>query len=56
MDTFGLYKYMKLNHQVIGADWNDDEGLWYVKVRDLLSDTVFIDKGEILINGGGVLK
>lgn len=56
MDIFGLEKYMKLSHEVIRADWNDNDGLWHVQVKDLLSGTIFVDKAEVFINGGGVLK
>ena len=47
---------MKLNHEIMGADWDEKNGLWHIKVKDLLSGTIFIDKAEIFINGGGVLK
>lgn len=47
---------MKLNHEIIRADWSDDDGQWHVQVKDLLFGEMFIDKAEVLINGGGVLK
>ncbi len=56
VDTFGLRKYMKLRHEIIGAEWDEKEGLWSVKVKDLLSGSIFVDKAEVFINGGGVLK
>lgn len=47
---------MKLNHEIVGAEWNEKDGLWEVEVKDLLCGSTFIDKAEVLINGGGVLK
>jgi hypothetical protein len=47
---------MKLNHEVIGASWNDNDALWEVQVRNLKTKDVFVDRAEIFINGGGVLK
>ncbi len=47
---------MKLSHEIIGAEWDEKDGLWNVKVRDLLSGSVFVDQAEVFINGGGVLK
>lgn len=56
MDEYDLKKYMKLNHEVVGASWDDEKGVWEVSVRDVLSGRTFVDTAEILINGSGVLK
>lgn len=47
---------MKLNHEVIAADWDEEEGMWHVTVKDLLTGAEFVDKAHVFINGGGVLK
>ena len=47
---------MKLNHEVVGAYWDDDEGQWSIRIKDLLSGTTFIDYADIFINGSGLLK
>ena len=47
---------MKLNHEVVGASWDEEKGVWEVTVTDLLSGRTFVDTAEILINGSGVLK
>lgn len=47
---------MKLQHEVISANWNDKDGVWIVKVKDLVTGETFDDIAEILINGSGVLK
>lgn len=56
VDRFDLRRYMKLRHEVIGADWDDDKGVWNVKIKDSVTGSVFIDTAEILINGAGILK
>ena len=56
VDSFELQKYMKLNHEITAADWNEDEGLWHVRVKNLVTGSEFIDKAEVFIKGGGILK
>ena len=56
VDEYDLQKYMKLNHEVVNASWNDTDAVWEVSVKDLLSGNVFIETAEILVNGSGVLK
>ena len=38
------------------AVWNDDEGIWKVKIKNLLNGHEFTDTAEILINNEGLLK
>ncbi|KAF9894349.1 hypothetical protein FE257_007852 [Aspergillus nanangensis] len=56
VDRFGLARHFKLSHEVIGAYWKEDTGVWEVQVKDLNNGKVFVDKAEILINGSGVLN
>jgi hypothetical protein len=52
-----LEKYVKRNHEVVGAWWRDDIGKWKLKVRPNGDpEKEFYDEGEILINATGVLK
>jgi cation diffusion facilitator CzcD-associated flavoprotein CzcO len=53
---YELYKYINLSHMVIGAAWDEDEGLWHIKVKDLASQEVKSDYCHFLINGSGILK
>jgi cation diffusion facilitator CzcD-associated flavoprotein CzcO len=53
---YDLLKYVKLRHEIIGAFWNEEEGLWHVQVRRIETGEEFEDTAEILINGGGILK
>lgn len=52
----GLLDSIKLNHQVEHAEWNEDEGMWHVRVRDLESDTIKVDSANFLLDGSGILK
>lgn len=56
VDTYDLRKYFLVNHQVIEAKWNDDEGVWKIKVKNLLDGNEFSDTAEVLINNEGLLK
>lgn len=56
IDTFDLRKYFLVNHQVIEAAWQDDEGVWKVKIKNLLDSNEFTDTAEVLINNEGLLK
>lgn len=44
-----------MEHRVVGAEWDDEENKWYLKVQ-APNGTVFDDSCDILINGMGVLK
>lgn len=47
---------MKLNHEIIDAGWDETNAVWNIRVKNLITNEVFVDQAEILINGGGVLK
>lgn len=47
---------MKLNHEIIDAGWDEANAVWNIRVKNLITNEVFVDQAEILINGGGVLK
>ena len=56
-DKYGLRKYIRLEHKVVGAFWDDQDQQWHVKVqRGDNPEDVFEDQGHILINASGVLK
>jgi cation diffusion facilitator CzcD-associated flavoprotein CzcO len=55
VEKYGLRDCMKFSHTVTGAHWNDEEGLWYVKVMDP-NGIVFEDTCNLLFNGSGILK
>lgn len=37
---YGAYKYIKFHTELIGATWNEDEGKWYVSLKDVRSGKV----------------
>lgn len=51
-----IEKYIKLKHQVEHVEWDDESGLWRVKVKDLTTGEVKEDAAEFFINAGGVLN
>lgn len=56
-DEYGLRKYIKLNHKVVGASWNEEDQEWHVKIqRGDNPEDVIDDKCNVLVNASGVLK
>ncbi|KAF5010117.1 hypothetical protein FDECE_3703 [Fusarium decemcellulare] len=53
---YGLYEHTKFNHKVVGAEWNEERGVWAVEVENLQEGSKFTDEAEILLNGGGALN
>lgn len=51
-----IQKYIKLRHQIEHVEWDDEAGLWRLKVRNLVTDEVIDDSAEFFINAGGVLN
>ncbi|TGJ79106.1 hypothetical protein E0Z10_g9659 [Xylaria hypoxylon] len=53
---YNLYQYIHLQHQVIGAYWNNDKGEYDITIKDTANNLVITDHCNILINAGGVLN
>ncbi|KAH7032597.1 uncharacterized protein B0I36DRAFT_240445 [Microdochium trichocladiopsis] len=53
---YNLFRYIKLQHQVVGAYWNNDKGGYDVQVKDLASGKIVNDHCDILVNAGGILN
>lgn len=51
-----IEKYIKLKHRIEGAGWDDEAGLWRLKIRSIVTDEVIEDSAEFFINAGGVLN
>ena len=51
-----LAKYCKTGHKVIGATWDDDQGIWQVQVEDLALGRIAEYECDILINASGILN
>ncbi|KAK5000891.1 hypothetical protein LTR66_000308 [Elasticomyces elasticus] len=54
--AYGVDEFVRLQHRVVGCDWDDQQGKWFVKVEDLSSETTFVDSTEVVINACGFLK
>lgn len=55
-EAYGVSEFVKLNHKVTGATWDDRKGKWVVEVDNLAGNKSLQDEGEIFINGAGFLK
>lgn len=53
---YGLSKYIKLEHEVVGATWMEAEAQWKVDVKDLRSGNTQSSFAHILVNAGGILN
>jgi glycerol-3-phosphate dehydrogenase len=49
-------EFVRLNHRVSSANWDDGKGKWIIEIQDLINGTTINDEADILINGGGFLK
>jgi cation diffusion facilitator CzcD-associated flavoprotein CzcO len=54
-DKYDCNKYIKYQHTIKSAIWNENDGKWDIKVQQA-DGTVFIDNVDVFINAGGVLK
>lgn len=50
---FNLWEYMKLEHEVIKAEWDDDVKKWRIQVRGP-DGKEFEDDCDVFLNGGGL--
>ena len=51
-----LGKYLKLDHRVVGARWDQSRHKWFVMVQQEGSKDTFEDSCDFLINAGGILN
>ncbi|KAI1268611.1 hypothetical protein F5Y18DRAFT_236215 [Xylariaceae sp. FL1019] len=51
-----LYGAIKTSHQVVGARWVEDTGIWDIKVRNLADGTDFDDWCHFLLDCSGILN
>ncbi|ETI26517.1 hypothetical protein G647_03294 [Cladophialophora carrionii CBS 160.54] len=56
VERHDLMKHIKLRHKIIAAKWEEQEGLWHVRIRDEEQDREFTDTCNVLVNGGGILN
>ncbi|TDZ35544.1 FAD-binding monooxygenase moxY [Colletotrichum trifolii] len=54
-EKYDLNKYIRLNHTVVGALWDEREHMWTVEVQRQ-DGSVFQDKAHVFVNASGVLN
>lgn len=54
-DKYDCKKYIKLQHSVQSATWNEGNGKWDLKIKDA-SGSIIGDEADVFINASGVLK
>ncbi|KAK7204234.1 flavin-binding monooxygenase [Myxozyma melibiosi] len=55
-DKYDLNKYIKLQHQVSAATWDEESATWSVQIKDLVSGEIITDWCHILVNASGILN
>lgn len=55
-ENYQLLRYIKLNHRISRAVWDDVACQWNVAVEDTISGDRFDDSCDFLINASGILK
>lgn len=53
-NKYDVDKYIKYNHSISRASWDDARGKWKIKVQS--QGSVFEDECDVFINAGGILK
>lgn len=51
-----MLEEIKLEHEVVGAYWDEKAALWKVTVNSVASGIVFHDHCDFLLNANGILK
>lgn len=56
VSKYDLSKYIHVSHKVVGSTWDEEKGIWHVKIEDTNRQIVFDDWCHYLINAGGILN
>jgi cation diffusion facilitator CzcD-associated flavoprotein CzcO len=54
-DKYNCRQYIRLEHSIQRAVWNEQSSKWDLTVKDS-HGTLFVDHADVFINAGGVLK
>ena len=54
-EKYECKRYIKLQHSIQGARWNEESAKWELQVKDG-EGKIFRDDVDVFINAGGVLK
>ncbi|CRG92376.1 Putative sterigmatocystin biosynthesis monooxygenase stcW [Talaromyces islandicus] len=55
-EKYDGYRYMKFQHKVHKAVWDDEEGKWHVNVLDIVTGNPFTDTADVVISATGLLN
>jgi cation diffusion facilitator CzcD-associated flavoprotein CzcO len=55
-EVHGLREFVKVNHSVVAARWEEREAEWVVEVRNEVTRDVFEDRCQFLLDASGILK
>ena len=56
-EKYGSYKYIKLEHRVVGALWHEDTAKCKLQIqKEENSEDLLEDEVDVFINAGGILK
>ncbi|CAK4031912.1 FAD NAD(P)-binding domain-containing [Lecanosticta acicola] len=53
---YGLHQYVRTDHKVTGAFWNDENAGWDISVKDMSSGKDLLDQCDIIVNASGILN
>ena len=49
-------RYIKFEHSVIEARWNEEDSRWHLKIEDIKGGSVIEDECDVLLSATGILK
>ncbi|EPE03354.1 flavin-bindingprotein [Ophiostoma piceae UAMH 11346] len=55
-EKYHMDRYLKLQHEVIGANWSDASAKWTLHAKDLATGKVFSDDCDFLVVNTGILN
>ncbi|CRG88083.1 hypothetical protein PISL3812_05110 [Talaromyces islandicus] len=53
---YELYRYIKLSHRVVNAEWNDDKSIWQLRIEESTTGVIFEDSYDFMISASGILN
>jgi cation diffusion facilitator CzcD-associated flavoprotein CzcO len=53
---YELYRYIRLSHRVVNAEWHEDKGIWELRIEDSATGAIFKDSCDFMISASGILK
>jgi cation diffusion facilitator CzcD-associated flavoprotein CzcO len=54
-DQYGCNEYIKYNHSIKHAAWDESKGKWDIEVQDG-NQKLIHEEADVFVNAGGVLK